>query len=843
MILLFGICFPGISHVAAQTAAPLKIEQAAEHLLEIEVPANSDHEIEFPTPAPNVVQAIDDRGQPASLLFNHDASEIKIVLGNKHPRPKSVHLVTAEQSIQLTDGTLIFSALDANIIGDTAKLESHPGNHRIGFWTDANDSVEWSFTPSRWGRYQVDLIYSLAGARGTEIQVAIEPSGADSNLNSPKLTTELESTGSWYHYKTANLGVHYFDDATYNGPHQIKVECTKKIGAAVMNLKAVLLTPTSEGVQPVVENEDGVLVFKSKDATVLGTRLVYEPNPKKLTLGWWARETDKARWEFNVKTPGQYEVQVLQGCGKGQGGSRVAIEALSEFAWTTPGKTKPLAHIEFDVLDTGHFQNFQWRTVGRMNLENGNHQLQVRPIKKAKNAVMDLRELRLVPVDKNPTAIGNPPNIVLIMADDLGWKDLHCYGNERLDTPIIDQLARDGFLFTDAYSASPVCTPTRAAMMTGESPARLNITNHAPGHPSRFRKPGTHVATPEWLRHLPLERVTLAEQLKEAGYATGFVGKWHLSHRKKNSISPTEQELRPEHQGFDTNIGGCSFGGPPSYFEPYKIPNITPIADGRYLPDRCAQECIDFVSENKERPFFLCWWNYSVHYPFQAPEDLIAKYRERKGIGIENPTYAAMIDGMDRSIGRLLDRLDELDLAENTLVVFTSDNGPFAANVKPLRGEKGYLYEGGIRVPLIARWPGKIAPGTRSATPVITMDIHATILEVAGLQPDPGNTPDGLSLSPLLFGQGPLNREAIFFHYPNYAFHKQNRFGSVIRAGDFKLIKRYDDDSVELYDLQSDIGETINLANELPEQAAILRTRLESWLSETGASQPSPTAD
>ena len=238
--------------------------------------------------------------------------------------------------------------------------------------------------------------------------------------------------------------------------------------------------------------------------------------------------------------------------------------------------------------------------------------------------------------------------------------------------------------------------------MTGESPARLNITNHAGGHPPNFRKPGTDLVTPLWLRHLPLERVTLAEQLKETGYATGFVGKWHLSnrHRTKSESDkdlPTEPELRPEHQGFDINIGGCRFGGPPSYFSPYKIPNLEGNMEGEYLPDRCADECIDFIKSSKvngNRPFFLCWWNYSVHYPFQAPKDLIAKYEERKGPGIENPTYAAMIEGMDRSIGKVLKAIDEQGLSEDTLVIFTSDNGPFAANVKPLRAEKGYLYEG-----------------------------------------------------------------------------------------------------------------------------------------------------
>ncbi len=438
------------------------------------------------------------------------------------------------------------------------------------------------------------------------------------------------------------------------------------------------------------------------------------------------------------------------------------------------------------------------------------------------------------------------PNIVLIMADDLGWKDLHCYGNEKLDTPNIDRLAQQGLLFTDAYSAAPVCTPTRAALMTGESPARLNITNHAAGHPPNFQKPGTNLITPLWLRHLPLERVTLAEQLRGTGYATGFVGKWHLSHRSRSESKsdgnlPTEAELRPEHQGFDVNIGGCNYGGPPSYFSPYRLPNLTGKTDGEYLPDRSAEECIDFIKAAQadgNRPFFLCWWNYSVHYPFQAPADLVAKYEKRKGPGIENPTYAAMIEGMDTSIGKLLKAIGHQGLDENTIVIFTSDNGPFAANVKPLRGEKGHLYEGGIRVPLIVRWPGHIKPATRNATPVVTMDLHATILEATDLKKHPSNTSDGVSLLSLLENESELKRESIYFHYPNYAFHKENRFASALRSGDHKLLWFYDDDSVELYDLKNDISESQNLANDLPERTLQLHSELKAWLKKNNASRP-----
>lgn len=245
---------------------------------------------------------------------------------------------------------------------------------------------------------------------------------------------------------------------------------------------------------------------------------------------------------------------------------------------------------------------------------------------------------------------------------------------------------------------------------------------------------------------------------------------------------------------------------------------------------------------NGNRPFFLCWWNYSVHYPFQAPKDLIAKYEERKGPGIENPTYAAMIEGMDRSIGKVLKAIDEQGLSEDTLVIFTSDNGPFAANVKPLRAEKGYLYEGGIRVPMIVRWPGRVKPATKTSTPVITMDIHATILEAANLKADPSNVPDGVSLVSMLMNESKLNRESIYFHYPNYAFHKENRLGSAIRSGDYKLIWYYDDDSIELFDLKNDISESRDLSGEMPGKAKQLRAELEAWLIKTKASKPGHAA-
>jgi len=435
------------------------------------------------------------------------------------------------------------------------------------------------------------------------------------------------------------------------------------------------------------------------------------------------------------------------------------------------------------------------------------------------------------------TAAAAKPNIVVIMADDLGWRDLHCYGNAQIDTPCLDRLAAEGMRFTDAYSAAPVCSPTRAAMMTGLAPARLRLTNHAPGHPDGFSLAGSDLQEAESVRHLELSYVTIAERLQEAGYATAHIGKWHLSHVARNDRSGVaEPDLRPERQGFDRNVGGWRRGGPASYFSPYKNETLRDGKEGEYLPDRLAQEAIAFVTESRAGPFFLNWWPYSVHYPLQALEPTIEKYRARKGI--KNPTYAAMIEGMDRAIGRFLAALDDAGLRENTLVVFKSDNGGYNGDNRPLRGFKGTIFEGGIRVPWIVRWPGVVEAGTTCATPVISMDCYPTILEAAGIDVGAGAILDSESILPLLKQTGGLEREAIFFHYPNYAFHKKNRLASAIRSGNHKLIKRYDDGSIELYNLKEDIGEAHNLAARFPELANRLDDTLEKWLHDVDARLP-----
>jgi arylsulfatase A-like enzyme len=430
-----------------------------------------------------------------------------------------------------------------------------------------------------------------------------------------------------------------------------------------------------------------------------------------------------------------------------------------------------------------------------------------------------------------------PPNVLLILIDDLGWMDLACQGNPNLHTPRIDAFARQGMRFTDAYAAAPVCSPTRAAILTGMSPARLHITNHLPDQ-ARFTPEGSKLNPAEMLDHLPLDRVTIAERLRdEAGFATGFFGKWHLYKNKDSQFGPLAQ-------GFDINVGGCSMGGPPTFFDPYRIDFLTNRKPGEYLPDRLADETISFMREQseKEKPFFAALFNYTVHWPMEAPEKLIEKYKDRPVQGYHDHRYAAMIEAMDGAIGRVLESLDQLKIADRTLVILASDNGAFGGvgDCRPLRQCKGYLYEGGIRVPLIVRWPGAIQPNSISHVPVISTDFFATLLEVVGLEPDKNTAADGESLVSIFRGADRLERDALFWHYPNFAFHGKNRLGSAIRRGDYKLIERLDDGSIELYNLANDIGEANNLADENPALAAELRRRLHSWRKDSGAKMPLP---
>lgn len=448
------------------------------------------------------------------------------------------------------------------------------------------------------------------------------------------------------------------------------------------------------------------------------------------------------------------------------------------------------------------------------------------------------------------TFAADKPNIVFILADDLGWSDLGCYGSTFHETPNLDKLAKQGMRFTDAYAACCVCSPTRASIMTGKYPARLHLTDWLPGLPD---SPDHKLSRPEIQKFLPLEEVTVAEALKAGGYKTAFFGKWHLGE------SP---DVWPEHQGFDSNIGGCGEGHPPSYFSPYRIPNIPDGPPGEYLNDRLTDEALKFLEQSKDKPFFLYLPHYAVHMPLQAKADAIAKYKakaeklpaDRMTSGTDmdrpvrqlqdNPVYAAMVENLDENVGRILDKLSALGLDKNTVVFFTSDNGGLATSKNaptcnlPLRMGKGWPYEGGVREPLLVKWPGVTKPGSVSAAPVISTDYYPTILQMAGLPLQPGQHADGESIVPALKGDA-LPVRPLFWHYPHYHGSGSAPNGAV-RLGDFKLIEFYEDMRTELYNLKDDIGERTDLAAKMPEKTAELLKLLHQWREDVKAQMPTP---
>ena len=420
------------------------------------------------------------------------------------------------------------------------------------------------------------------------------------------------------------------------------------------------------------------------------------------------------------------------------------------------------------------------------------------------------------------------PNIVFILTDDLGWTDLSCQGSTFYETPNIDRLATQGMRFTDNYSACTVCSPSRAAILTGQYPARLHLTDFIPGKVHTKAK----LSVPDWTMHLPLEVPNLAKTLKSAGYATANIGKWHLG----------EAAFWPEKQGFDLNIAGCDMGHPPSYFSPYKIPTLTEGPQGEFLSDRLTNEAIKFIEQNKDRPFFVFLPHYAVHHPVMAKPEVIAKYKSKVNPKAphKRPEYAGLIESVDDSVGRLLAKLEELKLSENTVVIFTSDNGGLSTitNNLPLRAGKGSAYEGGVRVPLIIKWPGVTKPGSLCHTPVIGVDFYPTLLAMTGVMPSPGVV-DGESIEPLLRQSGSIKRDAIYWHYPHYHQTGGTPHGAI-REGDFRLVEFYEDNHVELYNLKEDIGETNDLAAALPEKTAALRQKLHDWRQQVDAQMPTP---
>jgi arylsulfatase A-like enzyme len=428
-------------------------------------------------------------------------------------------------------------------------------------------------------------------------------------------------------------------------------------------------------------------------------------------------------------------------------------------------------------------------------------------------------------------APGPRPNVILVLVDDMGWTDLGCFGSGFYQTPHIDRLASRGMRFTHAYAACTVCSPTRASLMTGKYPPRVNITDWIPGH----KRPKAKLRVPEIDLQLALEETTIAEVLKEAGYATASVGKWHLG-------GPA---FFPDRQGFDLNAGGYDKGQPPSYFSPYRIPTLQDGEKDEYLTDRLSREAVRFIEANKDRPFFLYFPHYAVHTPLMGKKEVVEKYRARArpGAGQSNAVYASMVESVDDGMGLILSKLDELKIEDRTVVIFTSDNGGLLRSTsnEPLRAGKGSAYEGGVRVPLIVRWPGVAAPGSVCEAPVISPDLFATIAEIAGAKGVPAGT-DGESLVPLLRRTGGLRREAVYWHYPHYHPGGATPYGAV-RKGDYKLVEFFEDGRLELYNLKEDVGEQKDLAADQPDRAKEFRELLSRWRASVGARMPTPNPD
>ena len=457
-----------------------------------------------------------------------------------------------------------------------------------------------------------------------------------------------------------------------------------------------------------------------------------------------------------------------------------------------------------------------------------------------------------------------PPNVVVILIDDLGWIDTGVYGSAFYETPNIDRLATEGMRFTQFYTASSVCSPTRASLMTGKHPARLHLTNWIGGEQKG------PLLQADYIRQLPLEETTLGEAFQEAGYATGYIGKWHLG----------KEGFMPGDQGFAFTRTVNYAGQPGSYFPPYENPNfaLTNVPDlngdpgDAYLTDRLTDVAVEFLETRRDSPFLLVLSHYAVHTPLQSKDTLTHKYeakaetlpptdepafRPEGTLGItkqrqDHAVYAGMIESTDESVGRVLDALDTLNLADNTIVIFVSDNGGLSTlngdrdwaptSNRPLRAGKGLLYEGGIRVPFIVKAPGVTQPGSLAHTPATSTDLYPTLLTLAGLPLRPDQHRDGINLTPLFTGADALARDTLYWHFPHY-HGSGNRPTGAIRAGAFKLIEWFEDDRIELFNLDDDLGETTDLAATMPGKAAELRDALLAWRETVDARMPTPNPE
>lgn len=444
----------------------------------------------------------------------------------------------------------------------------------------------------------------------------------------------------------------------------------------------------------------------------------------------------------------------------------------------------------------------------------------------------------------------NAPNIIFIMADDLGHSDINSFDPlERnfYETPNIDRLGREGIKFLHAYSNAANCAPTRAALVTGQ---------YFPNQPIyHVGNSGSGAMIPAENAHeLPVEKITEAEMLQKAGYATALIGKWHLG---------DPPHFGPQQQGYDINIGGYGTGNPGSweggFFEPNNNPYIDDAQESEYLTDYLTRKSIEFIRNNRDGPFYLNLSYYTPHWPLQAPEHIVDKYGQKEpDRGHYHPTYAAMIEIMDSNVGKIIDAVDDFGMAENTIIIFYSDNGGIGGyegldrpdsdaitvvgvtDNAPLRGGKAMFYEGGIRVPLVIRWSGTISPGSVSNEPVTSIDFYPTYLEAAGLAKPENHKLDGVSLLPILKDPAvSLNREALFWHFPGYPNSAWRQTPvSVIRTGDWKLLKFYETEEVKLFNLIEDVSEENNLSESMPGKRDELRHKLENWLEEHDAPLP-----
>lgn len=440
------------------------------------------------------------------------------------------------------------------------------------------------------------------------------------------------------------------------------------------------------------------------------------------------------------------------------------------------------------------------------------------------------------------TAATNKPNILLIYADDLGYHDLACYGNEYHETPNIDKLCEQGMKFTDAYSCGPVCAPSRACLMSGQYVTRHGI--YRVNQVDDIHTEQQYMTCPTSVKKLPLNIVTIADTLKTAGYTTGYCGKWHLG-TENESIS----DYHPSKRGFDDTVQTRSPSGDHRYFYPKfsTIPKVK-IDKGTYLTDAITAQALRFLDENSSKPFFLYLPHFNVHGPHEAKQKTIEKYKRKERVTkFDDPVYAAMNEHLDNAVGKLLDKLDELKIADNTIVIFTSDNGALSRfSNAPLKEGKSYLYEGGIRVPLIIRHTKTVKPSSTCNEPVIQVDFYPTLTELAGAKPPSGQPLDGVSITALLKsnGKATLDREAIFWHFPTYLkFSKaKNKYlvtpCGAIRQGDYKLIEFFKDGRCELYNLKNDIGETKDLADKMPDKLNELKNKLHKWHKETNTVMP-----